>query len=736
MTRLLLVGGGHTHVQVLRHIAMQWRARQRFEDVEVTVVLDQPVAVYSGMVPGFVAKQYERHELEIDVLPLARRAGARVVLAAMTSIDPTAREIHLEGRPPLRYDVASIDIGSTVAGLDLPGVREHALATRPIGDFARRAQLLEQGASRRRVAVVGGGAGGVELAFCVQQPLPDAEVHLVHGGAHVLDGYAPSVVRRVEAAARARGIALDTGCRATEVGPDWLNLNDGRRLEDCHVLWVSGAVAHAGVDLSALATEARGFIRTRADLRAKQHDDLFAVGDCACQDDFPETPKAGVYAVRQGPYLIRNLEALLEGRSLEDYRPQSDFLALLNLGDGTAIGAKWGRSFEGPWVMRLKDRIDRRFMERFQVLDPQAQLSDAFEPMEGMDEMFCGGCAAKVGQSSLERALSRLPAATRSDRVVLGVEEADDAAVWRTRSDDQIVTSVDAFRAFSGDAFLVGQVAAVNATNDVWAKGVAPHSALALVTVPEEAPGEAQEEVLFQCLAGVRDRLDLHGIDLLGGHSTLGPELTVGLAVTGEATAELLSIDRLTPGDAVVVTHSLGTGVLLRADAQGLLPGPWLETVHRSMLRSVADAVEIAGRHGVLSATDVTGFGLAGHLGEMAHRSGVRIVLQAASVPALPGALELLERGMRSTAHPANRESAKAFRIETPSDLRDAARIELTFDPQTCGGLALAVPESRAEALASELRIGGFPDAAIVAKVCSRSESEPSLEIVVQEGRT
>jgi selenide,water dikinase len=132
---LVLVGGGHAHVQVLRRLAMAPPSATR-----VTVVVDTPVAVYSGMVPGFVAGQYRAEELEIDVLPLARRAGARVVMSPMTGLDPRLRLVLLEGRPPIPFDVASLDVGSTVAGLDTPGVREHALPTRPIGVFVRRVE--------------------------------------------------------------------------------------------------------------------------------------------------------------------------------------------------------------------------------------------------------------------------------------------------------------------------------------------------------------------------------------------------------------------------------------------------------------------------------------------------------------------------------------------------------------------------------------------------------------------
>ena len=741
VTRLLLVGGGHTHVQVLRHIAMNWRAARRHQDVAVTVVLDQPVAVYSGMVPGFVAGQYRAEDLEIDVLPLARRAGASVVLRAATGIDTARSEVHVDGRPPLRYDLASFDIGSTVAGLELPGVREHTVPTRPIARFIDRVdEMLQRRPLPAHVVVVGAGAGGVELAFCLDQRLRELseqrpQISVVHAGSTVLDGYSRGLVTRVERNAQRRNIALRFGRRAVAASEGELELDDGTRFSDAWVVWVTGAVAHPVLASSGLPVDSRGFVSTGRDLRVVGTENVFAVGDCATMVDHPGTPKAGVYAVRQGPPLIANLEASLEGRPLRAYRPQADFLALLNLGDGSALGAKWGRSFEGPWVMRLKDRIDRKFMRRFQVLDQQAALQNDFEPMAGMDEMLCGGCAAKVGQSGLERALARLPAAREDSRVTLGADDGDDAAAWLTAAGDEVVVSVDAFRAFTEDPYLVGQVASVNALSDLWAKGVRPRGALALVTVPESQEPEEQEEVLYQTMAGVRSVLDDGGVTLLGGHSTTGPELCVGLSVSGEAGAPLLRIDALRPGDAVVCTHAYGTGVLLHADGQGRLSGRWLESTHRSMLQDLAAAASVARRHRIACATDVTGFGVAGHLGEMVRRSQVSAKLDLLSVPSLPGALELLEQGLRSTAHEQNAEARKALALPNVSeDRRLRARIDLLFDPQTCGGLLMAVPAERAESLVADLRAASYPAAAVIAHAAEPTGGDVWFEVLLEAG--
>lgn len=676
----------------------------------LTLVVDTPVAIYSGMVPGYVAGQYRAEELEIDVVPLARRAGARVILSAAVRIDAERKKVHLAGRVPIRYDLASVDIGSTVIGLDLPGVREHALPTRPISELVRRTDALVKKIASRpegtpfRIVVVGGGAGGVELAFTLWQRAggasdPGIEVTLVHAWPDVLAGYPRSLAERVHRNARARRIQIVPNRRVVEAKEYAVVLEDGESLPYDALIWVAGAVSHPLFRVSGLPTEPRGFVRTRSTLQVEGYDDLFAVGDCATLTEFPATPKAGVYAVRQGPYLVDNLLAALGKKSLRSYRPQSDFLALLNLGDGTALGAKWGMSFEGEWVFRLKDDIDRRFMKKFQVLDSDEALTEEFRRLPDMSsrmEILCGGCAAKVGESVLHRALTRLEPHAPDESVKLGLDERDDASAFETPGGDLLVSSIDGFRAFVDDPYLVGRVAAVNALSDLQAKGARPRYALALVAIPKDADEEEAEETLFQVLSGARAMFDESRVTLLGGHTTTAPELLVGFSVEGFAAAPaLLSIDKLVPGDRLLLTKRLGTGVLLHGDMLGRTSGRALQVCLESMLESNGEAAAIAAELGAKAMTDITGFGLVGHLGAMLRASGASAVVGVDKLPALPGALPLLAQGFRSTFHPENAKARNGLVIGPGA--ADDPRFELLFDPQTSGGLLFGLPASRIE---------------------------------------
>jgi selenide,water dikinase len=711
---LVLVGGGHAHVQVIRRFMMEPPA-----GVRLTVVLDRPEAVYSGMVPGFVAGDYAAEALEIDVVPLARRAGARVVLAAATAVDPAAKTIELEGRPALDYDVASLDVGATVRALDLPGVREHALATRPIRDFVDRldaavaaARARSRGAATLRVAIVGGGAAGVELAFTLEARLRAAgvaaELAIVADTDALLPGSSGRLARDAAAEARRRGIRLRLGVRVSRVEADRLLLVGEAEPEPADlVLWATGAAPLPLLAAIAAPKDAQGFLRVRDTFQCLGADDLFAAGDCAALDSYPWVPKAGVYAVRAGPVLDANLRARLAGESLRRYRPQRDFLALLNLGDGRALGGKWGTTLSGRAVWRLKDRIDRAFVARFRALD--------FPPMAG-EPMACGGCAAKLDAGALARALAALPPAPRDASVLVGLERPDDAAVLRTPAGDTVIATADGFRAFCDDPWLVGRAAAVNALSDVYAKGGQPRHALAWVSLPE-SEGARAGAMLAQVMAGVRAALDPLGVSLVGGHTTTGAELQVGLAVTGALAPgeRWLGQGGLRPGDRLILSKPLGTGVLLAGDMRGRARGAWVQAAHSHLLRANDAAARLARRFEASACTDVSGFGLAQHLGALLGASRVGAVLDLASLPALPGARELLAAGVRSTFHAQNVASA--------AGLCDAAALEarpggaLLFDPQTSGGLLFGVDAAKAGAAVAVLHDAGELGAAAVGEV-------------------
>jgi selenide,water dikinase len=352
---VVLLGGGHAHVQVL----LSWSRRPE-PDARLTLVSPYPRAVYSGMVPGVVARRYAAAEAVLDLESLARRAGARFLQAPAERLDVEGRRVELAGAETIPFELLSCDVGSTVAGRDLPGVREHALTVRPMERFL--VGLDERLSGLGSLIVVGGGAAAVELAFCAQARI-GAPVTLVEAGPQVLPGFPPRAVRLVERQAAARGVTLHTGARVGAVTDRGVVLEDGRSLPAEAVIWAAGPAPHALLARSGLSHE-RGYAHVRPTLQLRQHDGVLAAGDCAWLEG-AALPRSGVHAVHQGPVLDHNLRALLHGGELRPYRPVASVLALLDLGHGTALGTKWGRVVHGRWVLAWKRRLDRGFVARF-----------------------------------------------------------------------------------------------------------------------------------------------------------------------------------------------------------------------------------------------------------------------------------------------------------------------------------------------------------------------------------
>ncbi len=370
--RLLLLGGGHAHVHVLQALA-----RAQLGEVETTLVTPYPRQIYSGMVPGWVAGHYAIEECAIALQPLAAAARVRFVDGAAVALDAASRSVRLADGSSMPYDLLSIDTGAVMARDRLPGARDHGVFVRPIEDFALRLESLTsavaQGAAE--LVVIGGGAGGVELALALQHrfsmrraALAPVRVTLVTGGSEPLAGYPSSVRRRIHRVLAGHGVVVvRTSCTALEAGA--VVLGNGLRLPSDAVVIATGAEAPAWLVGSGLALDEHGFVLTGATLQSRSHADVFAVGDVATRADHPH-PKSGVHAVRAGPPLAANLRRWLQGAELRSHVPQRRTLALISCGERSAIASWGGWSAEGRWVWRWKDRIDRAFVARFDGVTP------------------------------------------------------------------------------------------------------------------------------------------------------------------------------------------------------------------------------------------------------------------------------------------------------------------------------------------------------------------------------
>ncbi len=738
---LVLVGGGHSHVGVLRQFAMKPEP-----GVRLTVICTDIDTPYSGMLPGYIAGHYSFDEVHIDLGRLAAFAGARLVHDAVIGIDRQNQRVICRQRPAVAYDLLSINIGSTPQVQQVEGAQALAVPVKPIAQFNQRWLALlakvRNLRGRMTLAVVGGGAGGVEMLLAMQYRLrhelkalgrnpEDLKFVLLTSGTELLPTHNARVRERFARVLRERNVEVHTQTEVVQVSPGCLHARNGRTFDADETLWVTQAGGPAWLHSTGLALNEHGFIRVNDQLQTLTDPKIFAAGDIA---DFTDRPleKAGVFAVRMGPPLADNLRRSLRGQALKAWQPQRHWLSLISTGNRHAVASRGALGFAGDWVWRWKNHIDRRFMRMFNELPPMrppaaatpALALSAEESLQAVSAiaMRCGGCGAKVGADVLSRALGALQTVQRPD-VLIGLHAPDDAAVVRVPPGQAMVHTVDFFRAFIDDPYVFGQVAAHHALGDIFAMGAEPQSATAIVTVP---PGlEAKtEDLLLQMMSGAVEVLNATGCALVGGHTGEGKELALGFAVNGlvdESLKTVLRKDGMQPGDVLVLTKPIGTGTLFAAHAQAAAKGRWIAAALQSMRVSNQQGAQILRSHGATACTDLTGFGLLGHLVEMTRPSGVDAELQLSALPLLDGAVDCVKAGIFSSLQPANVRLRRALR--NADEFAQDARLPLLFDPQTAGGLLASVPAAQADACLQALHAAGYAQAAVIGRITAQGEA-------------
>ncbi len=742
---LVLVGGGHSHLSVLKYFAMN-----PIPGLRLTLITRDLHTPYSGMLPGYIAGHYEYDEAHIDLRPLAQFTHARIYHAEVNDLDFENNNVICAGRPPIHFDLVSINIGSRPGTLHIPGADSFALPVKPIDRFLTRWDLLSDKIIKSEkdfhLAVVGGGAGGVEMALATQYRLNHLlkqlnrsneflHIDLYCDTDRILPTHNKHVQRRFSHVLDQRDIRVHYNHRIEEVQKDHLVTSAGEHFQADAVLWVTSASAPAWLAETGLDVDAEGFISVNDSLQSTSHDNVFAAGDIAAVVNHPR-PKSGVFAVRQGPPLARNLARAIQNQALKPFTPQKHFLGLISTGDKYAIASRSHWSLEGRWLWKVKDWIDRRFMENFNELPemkPSAtpQINRAMTDEKTLHEisaiaMRCGGCGAKVGSTVLSRVINRLQPISRDD-VVIGLADPDDASVTEVPAGKLVVQSVDYFRCFIDDPYLFGQIAANHALSDIYAMGAETQSAMAIATIPYGIE-EQVEDQLFQTMSGALDVLNASNTALVGGHSSEGAELSFGLSVTGLADREqVMRKSGMQAADVLILTKALGTGTLFAADMRLKAKGRWIDAALQSMLLSNQAAGLCMHRHGATACTDITGFGLLGHIVEMTRSSEKSVELELNTLPILDGALEMIDSGIFSSLQEQNVRLRRA--IKDPGKLREHKHFPLIFDPQTSGGLLAAIPADNAEACLTELQTLGYPASTIIGSVIDNDQSVESVTL-------
>ena len=803
---LVLIGGGHAHVHVLKMLGMpQYRRIVLEQGIRVTLIARDIHTPYSGMLPGFVAGHYSLDDIHLDLEKICRFSNIRLIHASAISVNYGTSDEHQsnsnnnnynnksiqcdDGRPPIRYDALSIDIGSSPSGAP----PSHVIPVKPIAQFATGYMQLQEAMNLRasfasetsdrnkekssspsamssidpfQVLVVGGGAGGIELACAVQHNLQtilaekgftndSINVVIATRGSTLLEQHNTGVRRIFRRILAERNIEVRyntqvTSTRILESGKKVAISTNGDTIAFDECVWCTNAGAFIWMsEHTPFATTSDGFLRVNSTYECIHHPGVFAAGDC-CHLDMHPRPKAGVFAVRAGPVLLTNLLNYLTCKPLVSHRPQKDFLSLISTGDPYAIASKgsWF-ALEGKLLWKWKDYIDRTWMAKYTQLPDLQQMSEQMnvkfskgipsavrhkgpEVMAAFsaEAMRCGGCGAKVGATTLSRVLSAIHdrqklRARRFDLPDPPAIDCDDAAVVPLPSGGgAMINTIDFFRSFVSDPFLFGKIAAVHALSDVHAMGAQAQTALALAVVPFAADERITESTLIELLAGASDVFQDESVQLVGGHTCEGSELACGFAIQGFTSTprSLLRKSGGRVGDMIVLTKPIGTGALFAADMRAKSKGDFVMEALQSMAMSNAKASAIAAKTiGIHACTDVTGFGLAGHLLEMlAAETRVQIgaVLNIRDIPFFRGGIEASLNQIFSSLQPENSRNRRA--VSNHVDAAAACPVEypLLFDPQTSGGLLVFVEPNACPGFVREL-LQHYPATCVIGEIVS-----------------
>lgn len=754
-TDLVLIGGGHSHAIALKLFAMK-----PIPGVRLTLITDALHTPYSGMLPGHVAGFYSYDEAHIDLRRLSVFARAQLYLDQAIGLELTENKVICAHHPPVAFDYLSIDIGSTPATIETPGAAKYAIPAKPVPQFLAAwqqivARVKQNPTHPLRLGIVGGGAGGVELALNMQaqlhpiftqagEPTENLKIHLLHRGKQLLPQHNRWVSHHLETILLQRGIELHFGEHVSQIAagslgsqPFKIICNAGLKLECDRVFWVTQASAPKWIKASGLATNKRGFILVADTLQSISHPHIFAAGDIATMQNY-QRPKAGVFAVRQGKPLFENLQRIILDRKLLSYRPQSRYLSLIGTGDKQAIASWAFLSWRSPLMWQWKDYIDRKFMDQFDDLPAMENKSKGKDDQTvrqlavrspglqlappSLPEMHCAGCGSKVGSTILEQTLKRLPVVGGSN-IMIGLDEPDDAAVLQVPEGHLLVQTVDYFRSFIDDPYLFGQIATHHCLSDIFAMGATPQSALAIVTVPY-GTNEKVEETLYQLMSGANKILQECQSSLIGGHTIEGAELAFGLSCNGLVCPDrLLRKNGMKPGQVLILTKAIGIGTLFAADMRYQAQGRWIEQALESMLLSNQTAAQVLLECGATACTDITGFGLVGHLLEMVKASKVGVELDLDALPILPGAIATVQAGIISSLQPQNLRLA--IHINNAIQASGLAKYQLLFDPQTSGGLLAAIPEATADDCIQQLKTSGYPQSCLIGRVIPAPDTKP-----------
>ncbi|MDI9335874.1 MAG: selenide, water dikinase SelD [Gammaproteobacteria bacterium] len=721
---LILAGAGHSNLFIAHYFF-----KNPCQGLRITLINPDSEVFYSGMLSGAIVGNYSLEDCQIDLRQFCQSIHCRFLQARITHIDTEEKILMCAGYPEVHYDILAINI-ATASPLPSENIPFSA-SVKPLANFYRVWQdtikRIQQTTERRfKLAIVGGGLGSIEMTLALLHSVErkglagQLECWLFTEQPSLVPHFSKRVQSILTQELLKKQVHICTQHKMVVDGSGQILDHQGGTWQFDQTFWAYSGKPEAWLAQTGLALTPSGYIWVDNYLRSIAQPSVFALGDIAEMVHY-NLPKSGVYAVRMGQHTAKNIENLLLKKYLLPYKPQKRSLLIIPIDQKKAL-AMYGKGVlgTGAWAWHWKRDLDRRYLTKLKpwlqsvpmaIKRPRVLPNEPHEEWLELQKPLCGGCSAKVSAEVLFRTLqpdTQLQGETSFSTII-----PDDAAVISLPPGHYLIQSVDYLPILFDDPYIFGQIATIHALNDLYAMGATPHSAQSIISLPRGF-GDKQHHELKHLLLGIQKSLNQANCRLLGGHTSLSEAVAVGLVVNG-----LLPIDKqniwwknqLQLGDILILTKPLGSGLLLAANMRGFCKGYWLTQLINTLLISHQPAVAIGQELGIHAATDVSGFGLAGHLLEMSQNFSIRLDL--AELRLYEGVEFCLQQGLLSSLHTANRTYALPHLAGVLSD----AKLPILFDPQTAGGLVMSVPRSQADACLHRLKTSVYPQAHIIGEV-------------------
>ena len=727
---LVLIGGGHSHISVLKYFGMN-----PIPGLRISLINKNISSPYSGMLPGYISGTYLQNEVEINLPNLCQFSNSRLIVDEIIQLNTVDMSIVLKNRPPIYFDTVSINTGGEPDLKLISGAIKNAIPIKPISNLINQLDKIKLKISNLdniNISIIGAGAGGIEIALSIKNLIANyhkkkkCNISLVSRSKNIIKNHNKTTQMSVLNILEKENINLIIGDPVINIQKDFIKTKSGLKIKSDISILVSSVNPPKWLTSSGLNLFKDGFIAVNRFLQSTNINNAFASGDVASIIE-QQLPKSGVYAVRQGPVLANNLHNHILRKPLRSFKGQKHYLSLIGNGKDYAIASWWVFSLKGKWVWKLKSYIDKSFIKKFNTLPIMEVVNNTPHPKllskantgdPSLSKIRCLGCGAKTEWFSLKQAISKTSAQQIKNGILSPLDELDigsDIGIIKVPNGYELVQSVDLISALISDPYNLSRIACLHAISDIIAAGASPHSAEAIFILPHGLQ-KSQFRLISELLDGASDVLLKHNMKLTGGHTSEGQELQVGFSVTGFRKEGKCFIGP-SVGQKLILTKPLGIGVILAGQMRGKVSGSDYENALKTMLTTNATAGNILKKYDVTAMTDITGFGLARHGLNLTKPYGFEININ--QLPILSGSIELIKNRIVSSISDSNKRSVNYLGKFNHKN-------HIVFDPQTGGGLLASIDEKYAGKLLEELLMNNV-QASIIGKIIK----EPKLELIL-----